>query len=85
MQDNIPIRKVKGTKKITFYNHSQIAKQQLKIVMEIARQSSWLTAKTNFGCMMYKVPKGKIPAHRTYTQIGHEGKNSHLHPRWRPR
>lgn len=52
MQDNIPIRKVKRRKKITFYNHGQITKQQLKIVMEITRQSSWLTAKTHFRCIV---------------------------------
>lgn len=52
MQDNIPIRKVKRRKKITFYNHSQITKQQLKIVMEITRKSIWLTAKTNFSCIV---------------------------------
>lgn len=52
MQDNIPIRKVKRRKKITIYNHGQITKQQLKIVMEITRQSSWLTAKTHFPCIV---------------------------------
>lgn len=63
-----------GEKKITFYNGSQITKQQLKIVMEIARQSSWLTAKTNFGCT--ECLRAKFQPTEFTPKLGVKGKTS---------